>query len=527
MPAQRTRDYRSLEVTTDVPPTPSLSIISPTPRAYTFPINHSVTDSPFSSPSSSPFEPDLRPLAINCTTPPTLIVDTISPTSPATTKSPSPPPPSIQNRRKSSTTEIERRPKKGDEDYVKRPENAFILFRRKCCEDRQQAQAEAADGVTKKQRQADLSKTISQQWKGLSSEERQYWEELAKEKKKEHEQMYPNYVYRPQRSKDKDGRAKAKKVKGVRGEYEHETDAESLSFVLPFPASSSMRRHGRSASAPTPPLPYQSIQLPNVYLPSCPTSPSLLPLIKRRSSHPNHPNGSMSQFDFLPAHNTFMPPSFGQAGEFEASLQSPEYLQNFFNHGVQTAGRHSIPSLHPLCMIQDPAMLLPGSAQIITPPSSIGSSTPPSPDCGPFTPTSAMLPSSFSQLSGSEYGQDSSDCAAGLSQTQVDLELQAELQLQQDLYSSYSWENNSIWPATGGEILLGDDFDLNAIPPIELGLPKFGEEMGAADIASTQGSVDYAQEYAHGMEVAAQYQNVGQNIDGLFGFDEMIPHHGF
>ncbi|KAF8206938.1 hypothetical protein K438DRAFT_1464118, partial [Mycena galopus ATCC 62051] len=30
----------------------------------------------------------------------------------------------------------ERRPKKGDDDYVKRPENAFILFRRKCCGDR-------------------------------------------------------------------------------------------------------------------------------------------------------------------------------------------------------------------------------------------------------------------------------------------------------------------------------------------------------------------------------------------------------
>ena len=36
---------------------------------------------------------------------------------------------------------------------------------------------------TKKQRQADLSKTISQQWKSLSADERQYWEDLAKEKK--------------------------------------------------------------------------------------------------------------------------------------------------------------------------------------------------------------------------------------------------------------------------------------------------------------------------------------------------------
>jgi hypothetical protein len=94
-------------------------------------------------------------------------------------------------RRRSTVSDIsERRPKKGDEDYIKRPENAFILFRRKCCEDRNLAQGagDAGEGdgpalPTKKQRQADLSKTISQQWKVLSGEERQYWEDLAKEKK--------------------------------------------------------------------------------------------------------------------------------------------------------------------------------------------------------------------------------------------------------------------------------------------------------------------------------------------------------
>ncbi|KAI0063738.1 hypothetical protein BV25DRAFT_1781187, partial [Artomyces pyxidatus] len=80
-----------------------------------------------------------------------------------------------------------------------RPENAFILFRRKCCEDRNLAlgAGDADEAPTKKQRQADLSKTISQQWKGLSNEERQYWEDLAKEKKREHELLYPHYVYRP------------------------------------------------------------------------------------------------------------------------------------------------------------------------------------------------------------------------------------------------------------------------------------------------------------------------------------------
>ncbi|KAF9052301.1 hypothetical protein BDZ89DRAFT_936843, partial [Hymenopellis radicata] len=71
-----------------------------------------------------------------------------------------------RRRQSSCHSDIDPRPKKGDEGYVKRPENAFILFRRKCCEDRQAAQEEAAvHGPTKKQRQADLSKTISQQWK--------------------------------------------------------------------------------------------------------------------------------------------------------------------------------------------------------------------------------------------------------------------------------------------------------------------------------------------------------------------------
>ena len=296
-------------MTTDAPlQTPTLAIISPTPRAFTFPINK--TDplaSPYSSPSSSPFERDLKPFTYS----PSSLTRTLSPVSSITSVSSTQSSPSVisHKRRKSSTSsEIEHRPKKGDEDYVKRPENAFILFRRHCCEERQAA-AEEADTPAKKQRQADLSKTISQQWKSLSAEERQVWEDRAKEKKKEHEQLHPNYVYRPQRSKAK----KSKKF--------DEADSESnISFMLPLPAPS---RHGRSASAPTPPLGYQSIQLPNIYMPSCPTSPSLM---GRRSSHPGHAEERSTHFDYLP-NETLMPPSFSQSpagyeGNLAVSLSS-------------------------------------------------------------------------------------------------------------------------------------------------------------------------------------------------------------
>ena len=121
----------------------------------------------------------------------------------------------------------ERRPKRGDEDYIKRPENAFILFRRDCCQKRNAEEAVAAangteDPNVRRQRQADLSKTISQQWRSLSSEERKYWDDLAKQRKKEHEEMYPWYVYQPTRSKDKKGKGTAK----ARGEGEDEDVAE-------------------------------------------------------------------------------------------------------------------------------------------------------------------------------------------------------------------------------------------------------------------------------------------------------------
>ncbi|KAG6370402.1 hypothetical protein JVT61DRAFT_12123 [Boletus reticuloceps] len=109
--------------------------------------------------------------------------------------------------------------------------------------------------------------------------------------------MYPNYVYRPQRSKDRKGK------KGQRG---NEGDSEtSISFVLPLCVPAVGNNHGRSSSAPTP-LPRQTIQIPSVCMPSCPTSPSMVPMTNRRASHPDHGSSSSSQFDFV-ASNTAIP----------------------------------------------------------------------------------------------------------------------------------------------------------------------------------------------------------------------------
>ncbi|KAG1788723.1 uncharacterized protein HD556DRAFT_839359 [Suillus plorans] len=533
MPAFRTHDTpsQSLEVITDAIQPPTLAIISPTPRAFTFPVDKSET-CPYSSPANSPFEPDLRKLTLTPSHP--TLVRTLSPLSPSSstsqgstsvfsstssfTLSSGPGSPSSHKRRKSSIcSDIERRPRKGDEDYIKRPENAFILFRRKCCEERQQAQEEAvsaayADAPTKKQRQADLSKTISQQWKALSAEERLYWEEQAKEKKKEHEQMYPNYVYRPQRSKDKKGK------KSKRGEFEHETDCESsISFVLPLSPPTAMK-HGRSASAPTPPPARQTIQVPTVYMPSCPTSPSLLPMISRRASHPDHGmNSSASQFDFLPQQQFSHPNAYVSGvdvstrlmSEFDVRLTSALKANGFYH------GMFENPSApHPLSISTDMSMLQ-ASQQMVSPVSSIASASS-GPHTGPYTPINCM-PSAFS------YHGDLASC---MNDGELDSPMSGSpLDNVHFGYPEYSWEGQGAWESHS-DLLAGDEFDLSAIPPIQLGMPGCGGELAsmsqhpsAFNIDFAPGSFDASTMEVHQYPLEAQGHDT---FEQLFNFENML-----
>ncbi|KIP03102.1 hypothetical protein PHLGIDRAFT_121875 [Phlebiopsis gigantea 11061_1 CR5-6] len=460
MPALRTRDTasRTLEVitTTDEPLTPTLAILSPTPRAFTFPKH----DPPFASPSSSPFEPDLKSIA---STPPPHRA--FSPTSSIgsetsslfSTPSTAPSSHVSHRRRRSTVSDNERRPKRGDDDYIKRPENAFILFRRKCCEDRQQALDDADESAppVKKQRQADLSKAISQQWKSLPDGERQYWEDLAKEKKKAHEQMYPNYVYRPQRVK------KAKKGKGKRDEG----DAEGgISFVVPVPSPprSLSRDAGsisgrRACSAPTPPPAYQTIQLPTVYMPSCPPSPTGIPRISRRASYVPPPNDAdpSTSFEYMP-HNAVLPPSF-QRPQFDAMPY--DSFQTFsFDAPTPFPGRTNGVPLHSLSIPREPQ-----GFDLVSPADSIASSLSPASSrgshCGPFTPADLSM-TALSLRGGAPECVPADVDADGGSVT-------AELG-----YGGYSSGGGGGggwgWP-DAGEMLLEGDFDLSSIPPVELG----------------------------------------------------------
>lgn len=188
------------------------------------------------------------------------------------------------------------RPKKGDQAYIKRPENAFILFRRKCVEERLQEQeaAEAAHAAAvaataaagekstpkpKRSRQADLSKTISAQWRSLTNEERAHWENMAKEKKREHERLHPDYVYRPQRKEPKKAADAQPTSKKGKGRADTDVSEGSIEFTIP------LNRHARATSADSP-YTAQTIRLPIVNVPL----PSYMINSPRRSSFADWPN---------------------------------------------------------------------------------------------------------------------------------------------------------------------------------------------------------------------------------------------
>lgn len=143
--------------------------------------------------------------------------------------------------------------------------------------------------------------------------------------------------------------------------------------------------------------------------------------------------------------------------------------------------------------------------QMISPASSAGSSGPSSPVAGPYTPLSSIATQSFTQqLAGVDMSVPEP--------RQGELELSNEMQLQHDL-SSYTWDTSSLWP-TGSEILLGDDFDLNAIPAIELGNAKFNDHL-AEQVSTLQFGHDFTKaleghEFSHDNIISFEEMMTGQ-----------------
>jgi len=173
----------------------------------------------------------------------------------------------------------------------------------------------------------------------------------------------------------------------------------------------------------------------------------------------------MSSFDYFPNADSYTPHSCPAPGQFEANLQSSELLRNMFSTSCAS-----------------------------------------SPSSGPYTPVSTI----------SENYAPSDPCSAD---AQAQAEIALQMQMQQE-FAAYSWGNNgSLWGSES--ILLRDDFDLNSIPPIEFGGPKYTENLTLA-----APGLEFGHEFAHALE-SQLFLDDSQNLGGLLGFDEMMTAQGF
>jgi len=85
----------------------------------------------------------------------------------------------------------------------------------------------------------------------------------------------------------------------------------------------------------------------------------------------------------------------------------------------------------------------------------------------------------------------------------------------QNDFASYNWQNANIWN-NNSDGLLGDDFELGAIPPIELGMQKY-EDMGLGESTG----FEFGQEFVQALE------GTHFNEGGILSFDDMMAGQGF
>lgn len=167
--------------------------------------------------------------------------------------------------------------------------------------------------------------------------------------------------------------------------------------------------------------------------------------------------------------------------------------------------------------------LLPGP-QIVSPSSSIssmGSSSPPSPDATPFSPTSALLANSFAQLTTSGNGEHRPSLEACQASDPHLAYNDFQFAQQPDL-ASFGWESDNLWASSGDTLLTNDDFDLRAIPPIELELPKCTDDAGF----NTASGLVFGQDFAQALE-GHQFDHDGRHMNSILMFEEMMAGHGF
>ncbi|KDQ51382.1 hypothetical protein JAAARDRAFT_533857 [Jaapia argillacea MUCL 33604] len=319
--------------------------------------------------------------------------------------------------------------------------------------------------------------------------------------------MYPDYVYRPQRSK---GRGK-KSGKGKATDYDDQsyTDSESAPFVLSAPPVF-LRGHSRSSSAPTPAAGQYGIQLPTVYMPSCPSSPAMMPIQQtRRKSRPSHLHESMTQFDFL---DEDLIPPFGDSNEYQGSLSinegfnfgmpsgAPEYRDRdggFRSLSINTNfdNRHSLYPQHHI------------------------------------SPAGTNMHSSCSTSSGRSSPYRSPYTPQTMPGTLPEQDLQGQLrdmEIQYGNEQAAAWreQEEMLWPQDIVDVQgCNDEFDplSGGIPALTLGLPAFEEdEYEFIQAAAASSSLYEARPFSEDREMQLPPQDFERDtFSSMFAFDDM------
>jgi len=275
--------------------------------------------------------------------------------------------------------------------------------------------------------------------------------------------MYPNYVYRPQRVKGKKSAANGKGK--ARGAEDPETDTEGLSFVMPVPAVP--QRVGRRAiSAPTPPPAYQqTIHIPMVYMPSTPTTPSMVPISIARTTSPTEipvqlSSGGMG-YDYVPPNGALLQTFHNQPQGWNPDACDDAYV-NVFDLPLDSLAM-------PPCAPSSDALFKSSS-----PGSYTNSSGPSSPHASPYTPTA---------LETFHVTTDAWQAQTSLPMLDVEPPMPVSLE-----YQPYSWATAPDLWVSGSAPMFNEDFDIAMIPPISIEVPKFD---GLAHIADQSCAQDF------------------------------------
>ncbi|SNX84442.1 related to pheromone response factor Prf1 [Melanopsichium pennsylvanicum] len=137
--------------------------------------------------------------------------------------------------------------KKTPPNHIKRPRNAYIIFRSHTVSQKLIPKEVEHD-------HRNISRIIAHMWKSLSPEERAHYERIAREEKERHKQLHPDYRYQPTTRRNAVCKRKVKKLENGEDECQEIADiilkAQGKEGVVVRSGSAKAAKRTREATRP-------------------------------------------------------------------------------------------------------------------------------------------------------------------------------------------------------------------------------------------------------------------------------------